>query len=102
MPKGQIAINTNTGTGSAQNIALGFLPDFILMANVTDGDEVYVWWNGMAAATHILISTAAATAGSNGITQYAGTAAGNAAGFTAGTAVSESAKVYRYIAVGAQ
>ncbi len=98
--KGHMKTGTWTGTGSAITLELGFIPNALVAANVTDGDEVYVWFNGMTAATNIIITTAAATQGSNGVMVNTGVASTTSAGLTLGTALSENAKVYRYIAFG--
>lgn len=90
---------TVTGTGAAINISVGFVPDYVIIANTTDGDTVDLWWNGMAAGTSITIAAAAITrAAPDGITAYAGsTTAGQ--GFTIGAGISENAKVLRYTAI---
>ena len=89
---------TVTGTGAAINVSLGFVPDYVEVVNVTDGDTIDKWYKGMAAGTSITIAAAAATRGSNGISEYAGTEGGTA-GFTIGSGISESAKVLRYMAI---
>lgn len=94
-----VKCGTVTGTGAAINISVGFVPDHVVIANVTDGDVVDMWWNGMAADTSIKIDVAAATRASGGITAFAGTAATAGQGFTIGAAISESGKVLRYTAV---
>lgn len=93
-----IAAGTYTGTGAAINISLGFVPDYVRVANITDGDTTWDWFNGMAAGTAIQTDTAVATLGSNGITAYAGSTTASA-GFTVGTGLSESAKVFRWVAM---
>jgi hypothetical protein len=102
MAKGQIKVGTWTGTGSAITLQLGFVPDFFMAFNVTDGDYATFWFNGMSAGTSIDIAAAVASNAADGVTVYDGTAGGNAAGLTLGTDLSESAKVYRYIAIGEQ
>jgi hypothetical protein len=105
--KGQIKVGSYTGTGAAINVSIGFVPDFVLLTNATDGDIAAMWFNGMSAGTAIDIATAAQTTGTitnaaDGITAYAGTRAGVGAGFTVGTDYSENAKVMRYIAIANQ
>lgn len=100
--KGQIKAGTFTGTGAAINVPLGFIPDFLFVVNVTDGDLIHTWFNGMTAGTTVDIGAAAVANADNGITAYAGSAGANPAGFTAGTDISESGKVYRYFAVANQ
>lgn len=102
MAKGNIKAGTYTGTGSAIVLQLGFVPDYFCTINITDADEKYEWFSGMAAGTAILTNTAVANQASNGVTAYQGTAGGNAAGLTLGTALSENAKVYRYLALSNQ
>lgn len=94
----QVSIGTVTGTGAAVNISLGWIPDAVVIANVTDGDTIDYWWNGMTAATSITVTTAAATrAASDGISTYAGSTTA-AKGFTIGAGISENAKVLYYTA----
>jgi hypothetical protein len=97
MAKPNIVIGTYTGNSAAQNISLGFVPDKVEIWNVTDGTNVSVWFNGMAAASAESIVT---TAGpvldtTNQVTAFAGSTSA-AAGFTVGTDLSVNAKVYRY------
>jgi hypothetical protein len=99
MAKPNIKIGTYTGNAAAQNIELGFIPDWVRIINATDGTNESEWFNGMAAASGISTVT---TAGpvldtTNQVTSYAGDAT-HAKGFTVGTDLSTNAKVYRYIA----
>jgi hypothetical protein len=95
----QVVIGTITGNGAAQNISLGFIPDYVQIANITDGDVVDIWFQGMTTQTSIKIDTAAATrAATDGIAEYAGDAT-HGAGFTIGAGISENAKVLRYVAM---
>lgn len=100
--KGQIKVDTYTGTGAALNVSIGFIPDFLFIVNITDGDLVTMWFNGMTAGTSVDIAAAVAGNAADGVTAYAGTAGGVGAGFTVGTDASENAKVYRYFAVANQ
>jgi hypothetical protein len=98
-----IRVGTFTGNGAAQNIQLGFVPDYVRIINITDGTTAFEWFKGMTAG-HAFQNTNHDTAqnsviSSNGITAYNGTAGGNAAGFTVGTAISVDTKVYRYVAM---
>lgn len=34
------------GTGSAINVSLGWIPDFVLLSNATDGDKIHAAWLG--------------------------------------------------------
>jgi hypothetical protein len=101
----QFKAGTYTGNTAAQNISLGWVPDYVVIWNATDGDEKWEWFSGMASpsalksanhdtAQHSLIT-------SNSISSYAGSSTPGsevAPGFTIGTALSESAKVFRYAA----
>lgn len=86
-----------TGTGSAVSVTLGFKPIAVIAFNATDGDVLWLHFDGMTAAHALQITnhdTAQLSAlSSNGITL-------SARGFTAGTTLSESAKVIRYLAIG--
>lgn len=93
-----VKTGTYTGTGAAINIEIGFIPAYLRIWNETDGDIFWDWVEGMAAGTCIATSTAVAAQASNGVTVYGGTRGDDAAGFTVGTALSESAKVFRYVA----
>lgn len=97
--KGQIKTGTYTGTGAAINVQIGFVPDYLLIANITDGDYIMQWFNGMAAGTSIDTAAAVASNSADGVTAYTGTRAGDGAGFTVGTDGSENGKVYRYFAI---
>jgi hypothetical protein len=94
-----IKIGTYTGTGAVVTVALGFVPDYIQIINATDGDIASIFFNGMTADTSFDIGAAAITNAADGITVYAGDTATDAvAGFQVGTDMSESAKVYYYVA----
>lgn len=105
----EIKTGTYTGTGAAITFQLGFVPDYIRVINTTDGDEAWEWFNGMTDG-HALYQrsvTDNATTGnasmsritSNGVTASNPTDFTNKKGFTVGTALSESTKVFGYIAV---
>lgn len=98
-----VKVGSYVGTGAAINIALGFNPDYIRIWNATDGDEVYEWFRGMTAG-HALKSTNNASTQfsaitSNGLSDFAGTVGALKKGFTAGSAISESGKTFRYLAL---
>jgi hypothetical protein len=99
---GQTKVGTYTGTGAAINVQIGFVPDYLRIVNITDGDYTMEWFNGMAAGTSIDTAAAVATNAADGITAYNGTRGGDGAGFTVGTDGSETGKVYRYFAVADQ
>ena len=103
-----IKTGTYTGDGAAQNIEIGFVPDYVRVINATDGDIAWEWFNGFGAGDalqtiNVVDSGTSGAAGmslitANGIDAYEGsTSAGK--GFTIGTALSESAKVFHYIAM---
>lgn len=90
-------IGTYTGNGLAKNIVIGFMPDFLIVTNVTDGTVVAFWYRGLhAAGTATDIVLAAAPNPDNAITAYNDPV--NGAGFTVGTDYSVNAKVYGYAA----
>jgi hypothetical protein len=97
-----VEIGSYTGTGAAINIELGFIPDYVLIENATDGDANWKWFGGMADAS-ALQQVAAGTKTlitSNGVTPLAGDrTTPRRPGFTIGTALSESAKVFRFVAM---
>jgi len=97
--KGQIKIGTYTGTGAAIVLELGFAPDYFKSTNITDGDILHEWYLGMAADTTVDTAAAVVTNAADGVTAYAGTGGLTSVGLTLGTDLSESAKVYYYIAV---
>jgi len=96
--KGQMKIGTYTGTGAAIHLELGFIPDFFLTVNITDGDDIGLWFNGMTADTGIDIAAAVAGNANNAFTADEGSAGTYAKGITIGTDYSENAKVWRYVA----
>lgn len=100
--KGSVATGTYTGTGAAINVQIGFVPAYIRIINITDRDETYEWFDTMPAGTAVKTAAAVETQAANGISPYLGTRGGNGAGFTVGTAISESAKVFAYVAVSAE
>lgn len=98
MAKPLVKVGTYDGNGAAQNISLGFIPAFLLIVNVEDGDLVGLWFDGMAAGTNVDIAAAAVTNAADGITRYTGSSTAGE-GFTVGTDYSENEKTYRYFAV---
>lgn len=94
-----VKVGTYTGSGAAQNISVGFIPDFVEITNIT-APGVDQWYGGMTAGTSVTITgTAAIRTAPNGITSFAGTAALAGQGFTVGIGLSTSASVYRYTAL---
>ena len=105
---GNIKVGTVTGTGVAINISLGFIPDYVRIVNVTDGDTIHEWFYGMGAADaikaiNVVDSGSSGAAGlslitSAGIDAYVGDSS-NAKGFTISSTISEADKVLRYVAI---
>lgn len=105
-----VEIGSYTGTGAAINIELGFVPEYVRVVNTTDGDAAWEWFDNMTAAHAIAYNAieddgttgnaAIAPITANGISPMAGDRTTPLRpGFTVGTALSESAKVFRYIAM---
>lgn len=101
-----IRVGTVEGTGAALSIVLGFVPDYVKVINVEDGDVAFEWFAGMTAG-HAIKTQAIVDSGStgnasmekitsNGISPLEGS---NGAGFTIGTAISENEKDLAYVAV---
>lgn len=99
----EVTGGTYEGTGAAINIELGWIPDFVQVWNVEDGDATWTWFYGFGAgdafatANHDTAQQSLIT--SNGIDAYTGSATPGseaAPGFTVGTALSESGKTFRY------
>lgn len=102
----RIKIGSFTGTGAAINVSVGWVPDYLHVWNATDGDASWVWFNGLGAADALALANhdtaQQSLITSNGVDAYVGsiTPGSEAApGFTVGTALSESAKVFRYLAI---
>jgi len=83
--------STYTGTGSTVSVTLGFKPQLVIVWNETDGDELFIHINGMAAGSAISIDTEVAAESTNFVTL-------SSTGFSVGSGMSESAKVFRYLA----
>lgn len=94
--KGRPKTGVFTGTGAAVNVVIGFVPDYVRIINVTDGDETFEWFGTMADGTAIRTQLAVASQATQGVTALRSETLG--AGFTVGAAISEAAKVYHYIA----
>lgn len=98
-----LKVGSYTGTGAAINIELGFVPDYVRVWNATDGDASWEWFYGMGAgdvlatANHDTAQQSLVT--SNGVDAYQPTDFSHKAGFTVGTALSESGKTFRYVAI---
>lgn len=94
-------VGSYTGTGAAINLEFGFTPIYMKVWNDTDGDESWEYYSGMAAAAaeKIAADGAHSKITSNGFTAYAGTAGDKKRGMTVGTALSESGKTFRYLAI---
>lgn len=94
----QVKIGTYTGTGAAVNVEIGWVPDYVTIYNITDGDIIGNWFNGMTDGTSVDVAAAVASNAADGISDYAGSNTAKK-GFTVGTDFSENAKVYRYVAM---
>ena len=95
-----IVIGSYVGTGAAVTVDLGFVPDYVLVENTTDGDANWKWFSGMAAAS-ALQQVAAGTKTlitANGISPDNGTLS-SPKGITFGSVLSESGKTHRYVAM---
>lgn len=97
----QVRTGTYEGTGAVVNVSIGWVPSFVLLANVEDGDNFAFGFPGaMADGTDINVITTAGPVlnAANGISDYAGSDSA-APGFSVGTDHSESGKTYRYVAM---
>ena len=101
-----IAIGKWTGNGSAKNVSIGFVPDYVRVINATDGDIAYEWFRGMGADDAFQGTNHADTQfsiiTSNGISTYAGSdTVGSEAspGFAVGATFNEADKVFRFVAM---
>ena len=89
------AVFTYTGTTAAQNIHLGFKPSYMIIHNVTDGDDVNIWHTS-SQSTFINVAAAAA----NVSAAVAPVDDGTTLGFSlpSNSDINEDAKVYHGIA----
>lgn len=95
-----IKIGSYVGTGAAVTVDLGFIPDYILVENATDGDANWKWFFGMADAS-ALQQIAAGTKTlitANGISRDLGSIS-SPKGITFGSVLSEAGKTHRYVAM---
>lgn len=99
MARKNIAIGSYVGTGAAITLEFGFIPGYLRVINITDGDISWDWFDGMTAATAVKTDAAVAAEGSNAVTRNPGVAGTTSAGLTLGTAMSESGKTFRYVAM---
>lgn len=105
----EIKTGLYTGTGAAINIQLGWVPDYVKVINLTDGDDAWEWWAGATGNPTIYARNVVdnATTGNssmsritaNAVSAYSPTDFTNKQGFTVGTAMSESGDQFGYIAV---
>jgi hypothetical protein len=96
--KSQVMSGSTTGTGAVINIELGWIPDHVRVANITDTDTIDDWWSSMADGTSLTTTTAVATRATNGISPYAGDTT-HKKGFTIGSGISESGKTLAWVAM---
>jgi len=108
-----IAVGTVTGTGSAINVSLGWIPDYVKVYNENDAGSLWPtieWWRGMSDG-HALKGLKVIDSGSSGnasqakitsggISQYSGDTT-HAPGFTIGTDtdINANGEAVFYIAV---
>jgi hypothetical protein len=110
---GQIKVGKVTGTGSAINISLGGVPQYVKVYNNNDAGSLWAtmeWWNGMADASALkcqkVIDNGAtglasqAKVATNGISAYAGSSTA-APGFTVGADadINAASEDFFYVAV---
>lgn len=104
-----IATGKVTGTASAQNLILGFVPSFFMLFNITQL-KMYLWQDEMTAAYAFKMetgSTANAQITSGGFTAYtggaptisSGTTGGASTGITLGQTAVANNDVCYYLAV---
>lgn len=88
-----------TGAGANLNVSLGFVPDVVILYNITDGNVSAVWFEGQAEGTSVRDSggTLATAAAPNGIATYLGTAT-QPKGFTIGSGLALAGKQLAYFA----
>lgn len=109
----EMKVGTVEGTGSAINVSLGWVPDYVKVFNYDDAGSkapTMEWWNGMTdghglkglgvADDGATGDTSQAKVTSNGISEYAGDS-DNAPGFTIGADgdVNVSGETLYYVAV---
>lgn len=96
-----IMTGATTGTGAALTILSGFDIGYAKVWNITDGDTIHEYYDGMTAghalktANHDTAQLSRITA--NGFTAYSGD---DGAGITLGTDISEDAKSLGYLFIG--
>lgn len=88
-----------TGAGADLNVSLGFIPDVVILYNITDGNVSAVWFEGMTEGTSVRDSAAtlATAAAPNGIASYLGSASAPK-GFTIGSGLAVATKRIAYFA----
>jgi len=89
-----------TGTGANLNVSLGFVPDYVRLVNITDGNVVAEWFEGQTegTSTRDAAATLAPAAAPNGIATYLGSNT-QPRGFTIGSGLSVSGKQLGYLAI---
>jgi hypothetical protein len=96
----EVKVGTYEGTGAALNVELGWVPDYVRIVNVEDGDNTAEWFKGMTDGTSINVVTTAGPVlnAADGVSDYAGDST-HSPGFSVGTDHSESGKTYRFVAM---
>lgn len=96
-----VLTGSTTGTGAALTIPTGFEVGYAKVFNITDGDTIHEYFDGMTAghalktANHDTAQLSRIT--SNGFTAYSGTSGD---GITLGTDISEDGKSLGYLIIG--
>jgi len=99
----QMDRGTVEGTGSAINVSIGFMPDYVEVMNIDATNEVILKWTADMDDGHAMKlvggTSGPAAITSNGITPYEGDA-DNAPGFTIGTdGVNANGETIVYVAI---
>lgn len=85
------------GTGASLNISVGFIPEALIIINVSDGTPVVFWDDLMPGGTSVDMAAAAGSNAAGSISAFPGASA-NGMGFSTGVDNSVNGKVYHYIA----
>lgn len=94
-------VGTFVGTGAPLDISLGFVPEYIRIVNITDGNAAGEWFAGTMPDNSAIVTNATGDMSkitTNGVKAFTGSAT-KARGFSVGTAFSVSGKTYSYFAV---
>lgn len=90
---------TITGTGAAATVTLGWVPDYVEVINLTDGDRIDRWHRAMGEGQAVTTTTGSvAKQAANGISSFLGDIA-NPQGFVIGSAINETGKLLGWLAM---